>query len=379
MNLLPNTLQEFNPCHNPADGKFAGKNLGRCEAATDANNDGQIDLDERADLVRREATTDEERTYAREIAQAELDNIAALSAYGERGTKTKYYDAATGDYSAERKAVHDKVINTVLTHQLVDGKWVPRTTPLAAQENPAVIFMVGMSAAGKTTAAQGLNYDNKLLINSDDLKSLLPEWNGANAAVLHEESADLADRLFEIGRLNRYSMVLDSTLKSLGGVDYTPGGDTAAGARARIERLKRDNYRVEARYTDVDINDSITRSVKRFIGQKAKTGVGRYVPIGFIRANADASFGTLPRRSFEAVKGYLDAYTFVDNRGKVGVVKYSHGKLTEADKLLRGGTTSAKLTALYQRAEQAPTPQEEKATLAYAQRFAPKKGLLQPN
>jgi hypothetical protein len=372
--LVPNSfgdssLREFNPCHDPKSGQFSSRAMGRC-TGVDADSDGDHgDLDDVVLQVKQSAETAEERTYAREIAEAELEGRAMLASYGPKGTKTKYFDAEVGDYTPERKKVHDKIINDYLGQMLVNGKWEQRPAALTPQETPVAVFMGGMTASGKTTSAAGLRYENKLYINSDDLKMLLPEWSGNNAAVLHEESSDIADRLFEIGRLGKYNLVMDSTMKSLGGVDYD-AAKADGGVAARIERLRRDGYRVEVRFTDVDVPTSISRSIKRYIGQKEKAGKGRYVPVGYIKANRDPEYGTIPRRTFEQIKTRVDAYVLVDNRGREPKIVDRSGVLTEADRKAK----SSPLAQTYVNADAPSAPKETEAMLRYAEEFMAKRG-----
>jgi len=355
MHLVP--LSEFNPCHDPRDGKFADKGVGDCEPGHATDLEAQ---------VRKSADTPEETKYAKEIAQAELANRKMLAEWGPRGTKSKYFDEKTGEYTTERQKLHDEIIQKVLTHEVTKAGWKPRTNPLEPQQHPVAVMMSGMTASGKTTAAAGLDYSNKLAINSDDIKTLFPEWTGSNASVLHDESNDIVDRLIEIGRANKYNMVLDSTMKDLGGVDY----ETArygGGAMGRIKSLKQAGYRVEARFTDVDINTSVSRSLQRYMKQRAETGKGRYVPIGYIKSNYDKQYGTRPRRTFEKVKHLFDAYVVVDNRGAKATVLNRHGKLTEVAPPHVWGFTA--LDEVYWRADEPGSYREVVAAQRYAENF----------
>jgi hypothetical protein len=370
--LVPNSfgdssLREFNPCHDPKSGRFSTRAMGRC-TGVDADSDGDHgDLDDAIHQVKQAAETAEERTYAKEIAEAELEGRAMMASYGKLGTKSKYFDSELGAYTPERKKVHDKIINDYLDQMLVNGKWEPRPAALTRQENPVAIFMGGMTASGKTTSAAGLKYENKLYINSDDLKMLLPEWSGNNAAVLHEESSDIADTLFEMGRASGYNLVMDSTMKSLGGVDYD-AAKADGGMAARVERLRSAGYRIEVRFTDVDVPTSISRSIKRYISQKEKAGKGRYVPVQYIKNNRDPEFGTIPRRTFEQIKPHVDAYVLVDNRGKEAKIVDRSGSLTEAAREKKPELSP--LAQTYINADAPTPPKEMAAMLRFAEELA---------
>lgn len=298
------TFQEFNRCHNPGGSAAGG------QFCSDQGASGVLGVYRRtlrrdravavmADEIRASAPTRLERRLAEMIAKAEIDSAEDLK-YGD--SKTQNLDAQ-GVYNDTRRALHRKLLKEV-----VAGK----PTGL---EQPVAVLMGGMTAAGKTTTVEkGLDKSDKVYINSDDFKEKLPEYNGHNAAFVHEESGDLADAAFFMAIERRQNLILDSTMKSLGGSTYEQAkGD--GGLAAKIEKLKQAGYRVEIRFVDVDVETAVERSMRRFAGQELRKGGGRYVPANVIRSNRDPKFGTKPRKTFEQVKDQVDAYIIYDGRG----------------------------------------------------------------
>jgi len=338
MLIVPNSygsLREFNPCHAKQDGKFcstpggaaakAGKakpgqrrerpDLTGLLAKRQAEVRKDPEVAKLADHIRKTAPTRQERRFAELIAHAEISNTRLLK---NGDSKSQNVDA-NGAYTAARRVEHERIMAKL------DEKNVP-----TGQEHPVAIFMGGMTAAGKTTSVgKTLKTDNKVVINADDMKVLLPGYTGKNASFLHEESSDLADAAFYKAIALRQHIVLDSTMKSLGGVDYNDA-KADGGLAKKIELLKAAGYRVEIRFVDVDVATSVRRSLTRFVEKELTDGKGRYVPRDVIRSNKDVDFGTKPRRTFHYAKDVVDAYLIMDNRADKPKTLSRKGRLTEA-------------------------------------------------
>lgn len=345
-------IHEFNPNHFPGGtekgGQFAPSKTGfqsNSRAARRARRDEEAGDSEAqakfnavkatlrqdpevaalADKIRKTAPTRAERRFAEFIANGEVENDRLL-ANGD----SKTLHAPDGTYTPERSALHVQVLQDYI-----------RDIPPASGQ-PVAIFMGGMTASGKTTTVErGLNKANKVYINADDLKAALPEYTGKNASYLHEESSDLADRAFLTAVLRRQSVILDSTMKSLGGVDYTEA-EADGGFAAKIRKLKEAGYRVEVRFVDVPIEQSVERALHRYVNKELKDGKGRYVPLDHIRANANLGshftlkdrkkWKTKPRATFEKAKHKYDAYVIYDNSGSSPHILASEGVLTEGQR-----------------------------------------------
>lgn len=89
---------------------------------------------------------------------------------------------------------------------------------------PRAVFVIGPPGAGKTThgvplveAAFGRNFAP---VNADDIKEKLPEYEGWNAAALHEESTYVAEHLVRQRAVaRRHNVLLDMTGKNGGKVE----------------------------------------------------------------------------------------------------------------------------------------------------------------
>lgn len=93
-----------------------------------------------------------------------------------------------GHYTPERTALHEEIVGRMLN---------PKAAAPQGQR-PVAFLLMGPPAAGKTTA--GAPMSKRLgveftVINPDDAKAALPEYEGWNAAILHEESSYITEDL----------------------------------------------------------------------------------------------------------------------------------------------------------------------------------------
>lgn len=275
----------------------------------------RAEVSARAAELLKEATVDSERKYIRQIAVADISAERAIA----NGDSTKH-NQVNGRWTPEREALHKRIINEFL-HGADPG-----------QKEPVAIFMGGLTGAGKTSATKGrLKLLGKVNVNADDIKEKLPEYDGWNAAYLHEESSHIADKLMAIAARTKRHIVYDGTMKTY--------GTDKSGTLGRIKTLSKAGYRLEARFVDVDIDTSVDRAVNRFINgekhdarKKNKVG-GRYVPLRLIRKMAAPGGSTQPRETFNRLKSEFSAFEFIDNRSGPKVLAAS-GRLTEIAKMI---------------------------------------------
>lgn len=287
--------------------------------------------------ILKEATTDAEREYSREMAVAEAMQLKDIA----NGDSKDRYTNPDGSYTAERVAVHDAIIKKFFDdHVEKHGALPPRDL-----KEPVVTFMAGMPGAGKSTSTRDLqDSPHVVTVDPDHMKSYLPKEDyrdGLGAAFVQRESGHLADRIMVQAADARMNIVLDGTLKSAGNTE----AKIEDGALGKMAAFKDRGYRVEARFVDVDVNESIQNSVDRFGRHFRETGRGRYVPTSFTRSLADEKYGTLPRRSFEMAKAtsfrgkpVIDAWTHV--RGYTGDPKTSNKVIASEGTLTKGGGPS---------------------------------------
>ncbi|WP_164868078.1 zeta toxin family protein [Rhodovarius crocodyli] len=215
---------------------------------------------------------------------AAIDNKLA----GVTETKTQHYK--DGDYTPERKELHGKIVAHFLSPEKIAA-----ATP-AAGEKPTFTILGGRGGSGKSWFS-GKVYDptKAIVLDADEIKHMLPEYEGWNAYQVHEESGDLFDQITQVAQDLGLNIVHDATMK------------TPKKAVALAQAFKDGGYRVEAHYMHLPRAEAAKRAVKRFLGP-----TGRYVPPTVILGN------TQNEAAFDQVKDIADAWSFRDNQNRDG-------------------------------------------------------------
>lgn len=191
----------------------------------------------------------------------------------------------TGDaYLPARQAKHREIYAKLLSPERIAA-----ATP--ADGPPTFTILGGRGGSGKSWFKNKV-YDpaKSVVIDSDEIKGMLPEYEGWNAHQVHEESSDIANTLISTARLLGLNVVLDGTLKS------------SKGAVEKVKAFKGEGYRVEAHYMHLPRQEAAKRAVSRFLGKTQ-----RYVPVEVVLAN------TTNEASFDEVRAHADAWSFRDN------------------------------------------------------------------
>lgn len=192
-----------------------------------------------------------------------------------KGTNAKG-EPIFGEWSAERKKVHEKILDDFLRGEHEKHGRVPE-----AQAHPEMRMMGGGSGAGKSSVgdpAKGFVSElYGVTIDPDAIKKALPEWDAfaqagdvRGAAWLHEESSYLAKELSRRAIENKFNIVYDGTGDS--GLD---------GILKKLVGARQAGYRVTAEYVTIDTQDALNRNLKRAISGLAK-GEGRMVPNSYV-------------------------------------------------------------------------------------------------
>jgi predicted kinase len=232
------------------------------------------------------------------------------------GQQTQDLYKKNGEYTPERQAVHDRIVKTFMSEAQVKAATPPEGTP------PTFTILGGRGGSGKSWF-EGNVFDpeSAIVLDADKIKQALPEYEGWNAAHLHEESGDLFDKITKTAQDMGLNLVHDATMK------------TASKAVALVESFKAQGYRVEAHYMFLPRQEAAKRAVARFLGPTA-----RLVPPEVILAN------TGNEKSFDAVKDMVDAWSFRDNnvgRGQQPILLSEKPDASEAGSDGRHGQSAA--------------------------------------
>jgi len=230
-------------------------------------------------------------------------------------TDQKYtIDRARQVWSDEREAFHDSIIED-LYERSAD---VPN-------EHRAILAG-GLGGAGKSTVLDkyaGIDRSQYLTINPDEIKEemasrgLIPLVDGLSpmeaSDLVHEESSHIAKRLALLAQADGKNIIWDITMR------------TQASTEGRIDDLRSTGYtRIEGIFVDIPVETSVARSDARHRAGHddylAGKGLGgRFVPEEIIRQQADPEWGSVNRKTFEAIKPRLDNWSMYDNSVDGGI------------------------------------------------------------
>jgi predicted ABC-type ATPase len=216
-------------------------------------------------------------------------------------TKFMYLVEGTEDYTPSREKLHHEIIEDLMEgHQCVK------------REKPLAILTGGLPGAGKSTYlkrhAAWLTSDKVFKIDADEVRSMLPEYEGWNANATHLETKDIVNQLLDsIGKPCNFDLVYDGTMNKA--KNYIP----------LIEKLQKLGYKVFVIYFQVPLDVSLERTLKRY------QDTGRYVPTFVIHEAYQSGIKT-----FETIKQIVDGYMLID--GVSGVTIERGGEQMREDR-----------------------------------------------
>ena len=221
------------------------------------------------------------KTHQPKEMEKAIFDVEKKIAEGEE-TVDKYRVSGRRDsavYTPEREKLHEKIVE-----ELLAGK--------KQSDNPTFILLGGRGGSGKSKF-NGEVYDKKdfVVLDADKIKEMLPEYEGWNAAHLHEESADVLERALTTAKKLGLNVVLDATMN---GLNTT---------KRRLDLFKNSGYHTEMHYMFLPRQKAASRAITRFV-DKPK---GRYVPIDKILNMRDNE------KNFQELTKYVDAYSFSNN------------------------------------------------------------------
>ncbi|MGX5557903.1 zeta toxin family protein [Bacillus cereus] len=211
-------------------------------------------------------------------------------------TREKY--VINGEYTIERKLLHNEIIESFLKGQLQQ------------EQEPEAILLGGGSAAGKSSIGElvskgyKLQKQNMIWIDPDKIKEKIPEYLNAMesediesmkqaAFLVHDESSDITMKLIKICMKRKLNFMYDGTMKNE--VKYIK----------LIQQLRQAGFSIKAIIVDVPIKVALERSNMRF------KVTGRLVPEHIIEESHMRVATT-----FSKIKDLIDCYTLYDNTGK---------------------------------------------------------------
>lgn len=219
-------------------------------------------------------------------------------------------------YLPERQELHRKIYEHFLSRERREAAKPPDGV------QPTFTLLGGRGGSGKSWF-KGKVYDpNKaIVLDADEIKAMLPEYEGWNAHQVHEESSDILEVLLSDARAYGLNVVLDATMK------------TAKSALNKVKAFKDAGYRIESHYMHLPRQEAAKRAVARFLG-KTK----RYVPVSVVLSNTDNE------ANFDQVRSLADKWSFYDNNVPHGhePLKISEGGRASGESDSSGGQTLKK-------------------------------------
>jgi len=201
-------------------------------------------------------------------------------------TKSKHFNEKTKKYSPARQKLHKEILNEFKDNLVC-----------IESDEPIAILMGGSPASGKSTFlkkyAPYLLSEELLRIDADEVRSMLPEYEGWNASQTHLETKDIVNTLLSdrtIGLPCNFDLIYDGTMNNT--KSYLP----------LIKILKELGYKIYVVYIDNVPKDVIVdRALKRY--QKS----GRFVPLEVID-----DFFSKGKSALNEIKKEVDGYMIVD-------------------------------------------------------------------
>jgi predicted ABC-type ATPase len=201
-------------------------------------------------------------------------------------TKEIYYNDELGDYTPSRKKLHAEIINKF-----------KKEVVCINNDKPIAIFMGGSPASGKSSFLRKyspfLLKEEILKIDADEIRAMLPEYEGWNACQTHLETKDIVNILLSnknIGIPCDFDIIYDGTMNSV--KSYIP----------LMDILRKRGYKIFIVFMDNVPKDVI---IKRAL-ERYKTS-GRFVPLEVIE-----DFFSKGKNAFNELKKDVDGYMLID-------------------------------------------------------------------
>lgn len=170
-----------------------------------------------------------------------------------------------GSWTDKRSTeVHDKAVREFFTPERISA-----ATPKKG-EAPALYLLGGRGGSGKSflTGAGGpVDKTKTIVIDPDEFKRAIPEYQGWNAALVHEESSHITNLVINRARKLGLNVAIDATMAS------------PKSPLKHIKAFKNEGYGVEGHYVFASPETAVRRALGRFMNGGSQ---GRYVPVEYI-------------------------------------------------------------------------------------------------
>jgi predicted ABC-type ATPase len=201
-------------------------------------------------------------------------------------TKSIYFNQEAQEYVPSRRKLHADIINKFKEEVVC-----------ITEGQPIAIFMGGSPASGKSSFLRKyspyLLKEEILKVDADEIRAMLPEYGGYNAAQTHLETKDIVNTLLSnknIGIPCDFDLIYDGTMNSV--KSYIP----------LMDILRKRGYKIFIVYMDKVPKDVI---IKRALERYKKSG--RFVPLEVIE-----DFFEKGTAAFNQLKKDVDGYMVID-------------------------------------------------------------------
>ncbi len=166
------------------------------------------------------------------------------------------------------------------------GSWDGRDYTGPVKQERRMDIVIGLPGSGKSSVyTERLSQEHQSrVIDTDDFREYIPEYNGRNAALVHEEASSIKDSVMETA-LDNGDNILLSTI-----------GANAKSLEAKIKAYKEEGYLVYLHLNELPNNKSVARAIGRYVGEDGT--LGRYVAPDLI-----AGYGDKPTQTYLYLTG----------------------------------------------------------------------------
>ena len=247
-----------------------------------------------------------------------LDNhpvvVAAIDELTARPQTVWDESYGSPEWHAAREYVYDG--ETIVGTEAMGDRWIADAEAFAGPDGPgrdrvATIFL-GPPAAGKSYFAEQVAAARRMaILDSDEIKKTLPEYDGGiGAGAVHEESGDLMDDVLDIMLEEGTNLVVPKV------------GGSPKSIRKLSEKMKANGYQVEIINMAVTKENAYTRMIGRFVS------TGRIIPPSYVDVVGDN-----PSKTYRTLReeGVADGYAEIDNNGPRDAAKPITDRAGERD------------------------------------------------